>query len=131
MPSARDWEGIDVQRRRLYEEDERAEAQVLEIMARKARIRKQMKALEEKEMKLMEAGCNSLDELEELEKKEQKEAEEKREREEREAAVEELLAQPTPPGFSFDPGLAGPSFDPSWVCSDSQLAELGFDGGTS
>jgi hypothetical protein len=54
----------------LYEEDERAEAQVLEIMARKARIRKQMKALKEKEMKLIEAGYNSLDELEELEKKE-------------------------------------------------------------
>jgi hypothetical protein len=29
-----------------------------------------MKALEEKEIKLMEAGCNSLDKLDELEKKE-------------------------------------------------------------
>jgi hypothetical protein len=73
------------------------------------------------------AGLNSLDELDRVEK----EAEEERERVEREAAVDELLAHPTPPSdFNFDPNLVTPAFDPSWVCSRSQLEELGFDGGT-
>jgi hypothetical protein len=62
---------------------------------------------------MLRRGLSTLNDLDKVEEKERKEAEEKREREEREAAVEELLAQPTPPGFSFDPGHAGPSFDPS------------------
>jgi hypothetical protein len=68
------------------------------------RLRKLQRQLDEREKDLIKSGLNSIADLEE---KEKKEAEERRERE---AAVEELLAQPTPP---IDPNLDFFAYDPS------------------
>ncbi len=134
MPSVRDWENIEAQQEKLYAEEEQAEAQIREVLARKARIRAQQKFLRERKQKMITAGLNSLDELDELERKERVEAEERREKEERERALEELLAQPTPPSDStpgqvLDPALFDPFFDPSNLPSGSGMADWGFDGG--
>jgi hypothetical protein len=126
MPSARDWESIEVQQERLFAEEEEAMAKIL-------RLRKQQKFLRERKQKMITAGLNSLDELDELERKERVEEEEKREREERELVLEELLAQPTPSsdptlGQVFDPALFDPYLDPGAL--PSEVAEWGFGGGT-
>jgi hypothetical protein len=74
---------------------------------------------------MLRRGLSTLNDLDKVEEKERKEVEEKREREEREAAVEELLAGPSPPN---DPDLGILAFNPYWTCSNSQLEELGFPG---
>jgi hypothetical protein len=76
-------------------------------------------------MRLIAASCNSLDELAE---KEQKKAEEKREREEREAAVDELLAQPTPPA---DPNFDLFTYDPCLDLYSATWPPVDVGGGTS
>jgi len=73
MPCVADWEAIDSQLEKLFQEDEKAEKAISEAMSKKQRLRKQMAFLRERKQKMIAAGLNSMDELDALEEQERAE----------------------------------------------------------
>jgi hypothetical protein len=127
--SVDDLQSLRMEEDRLKFERDMAFEAAMAGLARVRELELRQAELRERGREMLRRGLKTLDELDEAEEKEKKEMADREEREEKEKEARRSAVL-TPPN---DPDLVpdlDPSFDPGWVWSASELADLGFAGGT-